>query len=416
MLETEKERNRGITLIALVVTIAVLIILAGITLGAITGNDSIINKAKGAKSDAEYIQWEEKINTAIIDAENKNKDATMDDIINELINKKVISEASQVNEETGAITTNEPVYTIEGKLDDYLGSDDVETGLYENNSTINGEETGTAMNPIIPAGFKPVDTKTSSWGDGTSAPTTENVNNGLVIEDGRGNQFVWIPVTGDYERNTSYEFTEISETAFTDTGYLPDKIQPANDSETDNENAEREAVTSKGGFYISRYEAGKEGESTLVSKSGATVWNNITVEDAYNGEFKGCKTIAKEFINNANVKSALCSGIQWDMTMAFVNGKQDGTNNTFDVTTESASRHKSSLETSGQNEADRVCNIYDLEGNYYEYVAEKNSAYPVIQWVSRGGFYYINYPSSSRFSNDGTANTDNSFRFVLYVM
>ena len=31
-------------------------------------------------------------------------------------------------------------------------------------------------------------------GDGTTAPTTENVNNGLVIEDRNGSQFVWIPV------------------------------------------------------------------------------------------------------------------------------------------------------------------------------------------------------------------------------
>ena len=412
MLETEKERNRGITLIALVVTIAVLIILAGITLGAITGNDSIINKAKGAKSDAEYIQWEEKINTAIIDAENKNKDATMDDIINELINKKVISEASQVNEETGAITTNEPVYTIEGKLDDYLGSDDVETGLYENNSTINGEETGTAMNPIIPAGFKPVETDTSSWGDGKTAPTEENVNKGLVIEDGEENQFVWIPVKSaeQYIRNDDYDDLD----AYTDVGYLPEGIQPKNDDSTSNENAERDAVVSKGGFYISRFEAGKEtngNTNILVSKKGATVWNNISQSDS--------KEAAKTFINNDNVKSALCSGIQWDMTMMFVDNKEDGSNDedkTFDVTKAKSSRHTGSTATAGENEADRVCNIYDLEGNFYEYIPAKTLNSTQYQFIFRGGNYKNILSACDDNIGNGSAGIEISFRFVLYVI
>ncbi len=35
------------------------------------------------------------------------------------------------------------------------------------------------------------------------------------------------------------------------------------------------------------------------------------------------------------------------------------------------SRHTESLATSGQNEADKVCNIYDLEANCIELIAEK---------------------------------------------
>ena len=146
-------------------------------------------------------------------------------------------------------------------------------------------------------------------------------------------QFVWIPVRGEYKRNIDYENTNVSAAAYTDTGYLPKGIQPTiPEGTTDeeeigeiNENAEREAIVGEGkagGFYISRYEAGKETTTNkLISRKGATVWNNIAVED--DGETKGCKTVAKEFVNNNNVKSALCSGIQWDMTMAFVNRKKD---------------------------------------------------------------------------------------------
>ena len=239
------------------------------------------------------------------------------------------------------------------------------------------------------------------------------IEDGLVIIDSEGNEFVWIPVTDEkkYIRNETYDTIEVSQSAQTDTGYLPEGIQPTIDDSTNNENAERSAVTSKGGFYISRYEAGKETSGStkaLVSKKGATVWNNISQAD--------CKIEAKKFINNENVKSALCSGIQWDMTMAFVNEEQDGLGNTFDVTMYDGSRHTISLASSGQNEADKVCNIYDLEGNCYEYVAEINSDND-NPFILRGGRYNDGtYPSSYRLSRIGKEYNNGSFRFVLYVM
>ena len=289
-------------------------------------------------------------------------------------------------------------------------------GYFTENSTINGEE-GNADNPTIPAGFKPIDENGANWGDGSKAPDTASVENGLVIQDKEGNQFVWVPVRGEYKRNTTYVNTNVSTTAYTDTGYLPEGIQPETDDATNNEKAEREAVLSKGGFYISRYEAGKEtvnSTNKLVSKSGATVWNSIPQST--------CKTEAKKFINNDNVKSALCSGIQWDMTMAFVNEKQDGSSdadNIYNVTQSKASRHTGSKATSGQNIADRVCNIFDLEGNYYEYVAEKNSYIGNnTPFVRRGGSYDTIYPDSAsyRYDFDGGARSTLSFRFTLYVM
>ena len=137
-----KIKERGITLIALVVTIVILLILAGITIGAISGDNGIINKAKEAKTDAEIAQWNEKIDQAIIDAESKHRNPTMDNVKEELKNKGIITEYSQVNDKTGAITTNEPVATIEGKLDDYLskipeGLEIGETVHYDPNGTYN---------------------------------------------------------------------------------------------------------------------------------------------------------------------------------------------------------------------------------------------------------------------------------------
>ena len=390
-------KNKGITLIALVITIIVLLILAGVSIAMLTGQNGILTQAQKAKSETENAAKNE---AAILDEYNK--------YLNNAVGGGIVEGGTKP------------------ETDDQ--------GYFTKNSTINGEK-GNADNPTIPAGFKPIDENGANWGDGSKAPEQASVENGLVIQDKEGNQFVWVPVRGEYKRNTTYAETYVSTAAYTDTGYLPEGIQTTipDDSELEipegktkeevigeiNEQAEREAVTSKGGFYISRYEAGKEtvnSTNKLVSKAGATVWDNIAVED--DGENKGCKTVAKDFIDNDNVKSALCSGIQWDMTMAFVNGKQDGSSDadkTYDVTKVKESRHTLSKATSGQNVADRVCNIFDLEGNYYEYVAEKSS-YDNFTFVYRGGLYSNSDSASYRYYNDGSANSGDSFRFTLYVM
>ena len=249
---------------------------------------------------------------------------------------------------------------------------------------------------VIPVGFSIV-------------PGLDDISEGLVISDvandteNVGNQFVWIPVTDEtpYERNTSYADTSVSSKAYNDTDYLPDGI-------TDEETAVRNAK----GFYISRYEAGKEGTSTLVSKKGANVWTNISQVDA--------KATAKTmYASNTHVKSALLSGIQWDMTMSFISSKPrfDGTNKTYDVTKADGSRHKSGVVTiAGNNEADKVCNIYDLEGNAREYVAEKTTYNTSIPFVSRGGSYLYSDSASLRDDYLGIANSVYSFRLALYVI
>ncbi len=249
---------------------------------------------------------------------------------------------------------------------------------------------------VIPVGFSIV-------------PGLDDISEGLVISDvandtaNVGNQFVWIPVADEtpYERNTSYADTSVSSKAYNDTDYLPDGI-------TDEETAVRNAK----GFYISKYEAGKEGTSTLVSKKGANVWTNISQVDA--------KATAKTmYASNTHVKSALLSGIQWDMTMAFISSKPrvDGTNKTYDVTKADTSRHISGgLTIAGKNEADKVCNIYDLEGNAREFVAEKNTYNIDSPFVLRGGIYYYSYTASYRDNSNGVAGSHTSFHLALYVI
>ena len=105
--------------------------------------------------------------------------------------------------------------------------------------------------------------------------------------------------------------------------------------------------------------------------------------------------------------------------MTFVNGKDDGGNPSqkFYTTTVEDSRHTGgSASISGQNEADKVANIYDLEGNATEYVAEKIESGTIIFNIRRGGANNNNEYAAYRRSHNGGAYANLSFRFVLYVM
>ena len=106
------------------------------------------------------------------------------------------------------------------------------------------------------------------------------------------------------------------------------------------------------------------------------------------------------------------------MTMAFISSKPrlDGTNKTYDVTKSDSSRHvPGGVAIAGNNEADRVCNIYDLEGNAFEYVAEKNTCDTSVPFVSRGGIFGSRNSASFRRSSYGVAFSDGSIRLALYV-
>ena len=229
---------------------------------------------------------------------------------------------------------------------------------------------------------------------------------GLVISDAKdddldnskgGNQFVWIPVENkkDYERNLDYVGNE---KIIDDTEYLPDGIDE-----------EEKAVIDAGGFFLARYESGKENTNNLVIKKGATLWNELSYSEA--------KTISKTLYNNDEVKSALCSDIQWDMVMKFINGKKDGANEEVNVLNANEKRHAGVAANLGQNEIDKICNIYDLEGNFVEYVAgryinESGKEYN----IARGGSYRTAKELSYISTYDPNAGNLNTFRVVLYVL
>ena len=91
LLKRADTSQNGITLIALVITIVILIILAGVTINLTVGDNGIFSKAKEARKQHEIADAREKIEIAMIDIQtekiSKNEDYTVDVLVKELPNK-----------------------------------------------------------------------------------------------------------------------------------------------------------------------------------------------------------------------------------------------------------------------------------------------------------------------------------------
>ena len=122
------------------------------------------------------------------------------------------------------------------------------------------------------------------------------------------------------------------------------------------------------GFYVSRYEIGSSGSSVQnqpVLNAGAS-----SVKNWY-----GLYDASRNTQENKTMHSHMIWGCQYDQIMKFAKEKTryDGTNQILDVLVGSVVRQKKSYQNTGINPADKVCNIYDLEGNYYEWTAQVES-------------------------------------------
>ena len=422
------KKENGVTLIALAVTIIVLLIISGITLGTLQNKDSIVKQAKDTGASAGKESIIEKIEADLYQEKAKTGKVPTKAEMKKLIQNKGYNKGTLGND---SFITKDGEYTI--KYSEIVGwEDSVEPGQVVSETKKDNYTDDNGDTATIPEGFTVSKIKEE-----------QKVSEGLVIYDipksdiaavdwttknADGaynvqtlyNQFVWIPVEDEatYQKNfnyPSYYDNDIENTptnsTFTDTGYLPLNIQPSTDNAENNEIEERKATLKYNGFYIARYEAGKD-NSNVVSKQNATVYVSETQTNF--------KSIGKTMYGESStyVKSAMCSGIQWDMVMDFVDRKQDGNGKIYDVRTYNSTRHTGSQAKSGKNLSDKVQNIYDLEGNCFEYIAEKNNT--SFHFVRRGGYCgsdssYGSNRASERDSSSGDANSGTTFRLVLYI-
>ncbi len=128
MITKEFKRNKGITLLALVITIIILLILAGITISAITGDNGIIGNASRAKEQTEIDNEKEIVDTCIVQTMGKSKygNITKEDLQNELDN-----------------------YTGEGKTEVLHGEDILYVYFTETNRYYTVDLEGIVNGPVI---------------------------------------------------------------------------------------------------------------------------------------------------------------------------------------------------------------------------------------------------------------------------
>lgn len=127
------EKQKGVTLIALIITIIVLLLLA-FTVTNIIGNNGIIDKTLGVAEETKINKYKEDIENEIAKIEiNSVREVDMDDIIDKLKDKKIIEKGIS---ETGQVKTDDDyIYEIKQKPNGdyeikYIGKGDLEEVEY----------------------------------------------------------------------------------------------------------------------------------------------------------------------------------------------------------------------------------------------------------------------------------------------
>ena len=418
------KRERGITLIALVVTIVVLLILAGVSINALFGNNGIIEKAK--------------------EAQNKMDKATENDQkeINELTNWL----DNQVNGTTGGGTTGGDANpSTTSKISTLVGT------VVDKNTKA---EDAYGNKITIPKGFKVVAHGTVA-GSATYTYSGDNipaVQDGIVIENGTdGNQFVWVPVgtiknknnttntitlgryefdsnTGALKSNTPVQVASVencTQEVTINTNYKELSVFRAGNSATDStaqnataRNLEEFISTTlaNGGYYIARFEASGTA-SKITSKYNQKVLVDITQPNAA----KAAREMYGEIKENNKLvyASDLVNSYAWDTAIIFIQTYSGKT----DYASHNESKTTKAFTATGKNN-DKYCNIWDMSGNAYEWTTEysatsNNSNF--LPCVYRGGCYYApNDEAGDYASNRNSAFTTGSLSFcglrlLIYV-
>lgn len=282
---------------------------------------------------------------------------------------------------------------------------------------------------IIPAGFMIV-------------PENEKINDGLVIQDENGNEFVWIPVEtvvanneengtnnkamavkiGNDYKGLLYEFSENGSevisgcTTNIDNAHEPDILSTydndinynnglfTKDSLQQEYNKMIESVEKYHGFYISRYELGLE-ETRPVSKD-ASANTEITTADASNletytwyGLYSKCKEFAPKS-SNKSVVSSMVWGSQYDAMLNWMKKQGEAVEKENDEKTNTSKK-------TGNNPNDIIRNIYDIYGCHGDWTLS------AVSNNIRG--YYGVLPANINSANPTEANVNMSTRISLYI-
>ena len=445
-------RNKGITLIALVITIIVLLILAGVSIATLTGENGILTRANDSKKQTEIASVKEQaqldIANWIAERLENGEDTTLDDATI----KNIIETAN---------ASNTDKYYKELQSDKIItpsGYEILYSELYTNGNGGSGGETGSLPSTAETTPFLP---------DSNSTVVEDDLDKGVVVKDSNNNEWTWIVVPKSIytTATSSTDYANIEKdmqtyankyrSSFTDEWYSKAQHGFVSAGEYNNhKNAMLKSVYENGGFYIGKYEVGI-GEDTYRNYGTGYATEHpidetpVIQQDKYVYNWVRCSQ-AQELSESLAVggkTSSLMFGIQWDLVLAYLeaNGVSENdlkvnsgswgnySNEAFDITrgkysTDNGANYTTVngtypkpasrvLLTTGATVRNSKMNIYDLAGNVWEWTLEKSTGtnYPCAY---RGGNYSSNgsiYPASNRDSNSASgSNGIIGFRPALY--
>ena len=413
------KKQKGITLIALVITIIILLILAGISIAGLT-QTGLLKKTKEAKKNT-------------IDAQLKEN--TILNEYDELIAKYGSSEG-------------QPITNVDTSKTNPEGAKPKGATVIEGDAT---------------KGIVIKDSNNNEWVwvevpiDITEGKTTDaEIETALQT------------YAGDYREGKTGQGCKWTDEWYNGCGMSKDEYNTA-------KHKMLQSIKINGGFWISRYEAGIEGTNTdetineipnvRYSHSDITKDSPKAVSQAnripYNYVYcSEAQTLASAMTTDSSKTSSLLFGIQWDLTCKFIKTKTNLTiediktdstswgnykNNSiklsrgrynvspgnsssvwkrFNVDTDNVTGAQTSnnenymqLLTTGASEETKKMNIYDFAGNEDEWTLEKAS-YASYPCALRGGYfgdYSSDGPVSARGSYDTTVSSNYlGFRSTLY--
>ena len=448
-----KETNieQGITLIALVITIIVLLILAGVSIETLTGDNGILKQANQAKENNNSAAAREKVEVEALGSIDKSGKFN-EGIFKTNVEKNI--KGSSIRE-----SENSLIVTVDG----YDVTVDKESGDVTEVSKTNGEspsssvKPGTEVSKTEKDNYIDSDKEKATIPEGFTVDETENtISSGLVVRGPDGSEFVWVPVSdintmaqcstaggscnlqldGETLKCTTHNSTDIVGKLYaTDIGenfgtvnkiYMDDSglREPAyltntitgdvsnfntigltlSDMQINYKNMSAK-VAKYGGFYVGRYEASEANNRSLQSKSGL----NPVALSWYELYYKCNKTYTGK---NDSVESSMIWGSQYD---AMLNWAKTGNDKNKITNTSLGNNSSGSVTTAGNSNYsnDSINNIRDLGGNLYEWTLEANAN---NCRVLRGGVYTNSYSPSCR--NEGLQFNTNDVtggRFTLYI-
>lgn len=457
--------TKGITLISLVVTIIILLILAGVSINLLLGENGIIKRAGQAKEEYENAQIAEQESLNELEKQLADYNKGLPDNTPNTEAGTEVKIPSEWYSTTSAYVSTEDGSVVK-KAVKVASVTAVATGNGETVPVPNGfYYVGGTINTGVVISDNPADknkyvnyTQAGEVKEGIPSGVAYNEDGTINTENSelKGNQFVWIPVTANEYVKKDWGKAGATWERQTNTAELPQ-------------------IQKYGGFYIGRYEAGTS-EITLstginfAGQNTATSWanDNFSIRDGlnhtvtgkittkageipyYHADYETALKLSNSMYNTDYVQSGLVTGTMWDAMMKFVAGNDNmvvtsstwGNYTNGNVTytegkgryatvnssngtvtsafTKSNGNYNHGIKTTAISEDVKRKNLYDVAGNLWEWTQE--ASYPnntVESYMLRGGSLnssYADHPACYRANYTAAyTSTTYGFRPALYI-